>query len=156
MYRLINNYARQLAITLVARFTARHLLLTGCDFSDPPTVKPVKEAISRFKHGDTRTVEAVFAAGHELEGYEQLWGDSSYLHPKWRLCIDVYLDVTSRARTAALQTIVALKAVRLGRDVAVLIGKTVYGTRRDARAWWWRQKSDSLSTTTTIKKARLE
>lgn len=75
-----------------------------------------------------------FIIGRELEGYEQLWG--SYWKPKKEYLgsIELYLDITHRARRAALQTTVGLR-MRLGRDVARLIGKMVYESRDDVEVW---------------------
>jgi hypothetical protein len=66
-----------------------------------------------------------YVAGREVEGFPVVLFKSS---------IEFYLDVTHRARRAALQTTILLVRY-VGRDVARLIGKMVYETRDDVEVW---------------------
>ena len=119
-----------------AKYGARAALLSGTSvhLHSPLRCKEGDQILDPIVMDDV-----LYAAGRELEGYSQIW-DSGYLYepnqPYVERSIDVYLTVTHRARRAALQTVAGLwQVVGLPHDVAVLIGRAVYETRADARAW---------------------
>ena len=79
-------------------------------------------------------LDTIFLIGSELEGYEDLWGDHLVLSEDLIRCIDFYLTVVHAARVAALQTVLILRR-HLVKDVAILIGKMIYDTRKDVNLW---------------------
>ena len=98
----------------VATFRARYVLLSrDGDYAGERRYESVQEK---------------FVMGRELEGYEAFWGPHHGLHKRYQKCIRIYLDITERARRAALQTTFGLREI-LGRDVARMIGRMVYETR---------------------------
>jgi hypothetical protein len=125
IYRLANWVSDRSSPVEAATFGARYILYT-CDLTHE--IRSVVESSD---------LAVVYAAGRELEGYEQFWDTDSHPHDVYLHCIDAYLTIMHSARQAALQTIAGLKQY-LGRDVARLIGKMVYDTRQsDASEWWW-------------------
>ena len=135
MRRLASNYSDRLSPVEMATFGTRFVLYT--DLKNRFT-SIIGDAAQRFdnEQASANDLAVLCAAGRELEGYDQLWDAGRHPHDSWMPCIEVYLTVTHRARRAALQTVVGLRELGLPRDVAVLIGRAVYATRTDARAWW--------------------
>lgn len=122
-YKILSeNFAHQFSTTEVATFRARYVLLSrDCDYV--------------YDHRRRQSASESFVIGRELYEYEELWGPHHKPHKFYRRCIRIYLDVTERARRAALQTTFGLRPI-LGRDVSRMIGRMVYGTRlTDASVW---------------------
>lgn len=104
MLLLVSNFRNALSDTESVTYTARYILSTGYRFELP---------------------KQLYVAGRELQDYDKLWPTKQDSVDR---CIRMYQDVTSKARRAALYTVMCLRGI-LGRDVARLIGKYVYQTR---------------------------
>ncbi len=63
--------------------------------------------------------------GREFEGAEEWRGEDIREHSFVGPCVDVYLSAVHLARSAALQTVVAMSALGLPRDVSRLIARCV-------------------------------
>jgi hypothetical protein len=125
----IAEYRGRMSPIKVAKFSARFMLYTGdCNFGIFGT-RPF-------------SLDVLYVAGRELEGYEQLWDEKNCVRitQESKDAIQVYVRVTERARRAALQTVAALLRTKCGRDVARLIGQLVYGKREQNVEAWWRQQ----------------
>lgn len=98
---------------------ARYVLLAECNtFMEMETFHGLENGSIMFK------------VGRELEGYASIWRKGRELDPVYIQCIEFYLNSIHRARRAALQTVVGLRPI-LGRDVACMIGKMIYGIRNE-------------------------
>lgn len=121
-----------------AILSARNVVMSGNTLWEAHEVEAAVELLSEEFPMDAQDARVLFLAGRELEGYEQLWREDAIEKPtrSQRACIGVYLTVTHRARQAALQAVVGLRAAGLHRDVALDIAKRVYATREDAYSWF--------------------
>ena len=135
MWRLASEFSDRLSPVEVATFGARFVLYSGNHIFVGPGID---DMVQRSRAGSlgANDVAVLYAAGRELEGYDQFWDACRHPHDSYLRCINVFLTVTHRARRAALQTVAGLRELGLPRDVAVLIGKMVYATRTDAWSWW--------------------
>jgi hypothetical protein len=114
-YKILSEkLAHHFSTTEVATFRARYVLLS--------------RDVDYVGKGCYWSVPEKYVMGRELYGYEVIWGPKHKLNPKYRTCIRIYLDITERARRAALQTTFGLRAI-LGKDIARMIGKMVYEMR---------------------------
>jgi TPR repeat protein len=136
MYELAQRFSEQLtSITAAAAFFGRAYLfdpqLRCPDWLQSFSRKLLKGTIGK------KEMRALYAAGREISCYEQLWDKGNHPPDEKITCfIDVYRTVTQRARQAALCTVMALTSVVV-RDVAKLIGKTIYAAREhNAGAWY--------------------
>ncbi len=109
----------------------------------------LKQRIALIEQGaaGAEALQILFVIGRELDGVDQFWDANKKILRNWQQCVDVYLNVTRRARVAALQTVFAMKNFvigcrRIGRDIATLLAKLVYLSREEAVAWY-PQKVDS-------------
>jgi hypothetical protein len=107
------NHPERATFIQNAVFCARYVLYSG-DVSFIPL--------------STVSLPVLYAAGREIEGYDQFWDKGRHPHEAYQRAIDVYLTELHRARRAALQATFCL-SVSLGKNVARLIGKMVYQTR---------------------------
>lgn len=121
-----------------AMLWGRWVLLSGGSYWDAREVEEVLWRLSEGHAVDRHDVQLVFVSGRELEGYEQFWDDDGRrITSGQATCVDVYLMVTYRARRAALQVLAGLRQRGFPREIAGLIGRCVYDTRReDAFAWF--------------------
>ena len=133
--RLAGDFSDRLSSVEVATFGARFVLYSGNHVFVGPGIE---DMVQRSRAGSlgANDVAVLYAAGRELEGYDQLWDAGRHPNEVLIRCVDIYLAVMHRARRAALQTVAGLREIGLPRDVAVLIGRIVYETRTDAWAWW--------------------
>ena len=81
-------------------------------------------------------MQIIYVIGQELEGYEELWDKNAGCPGvEMQRCIDFYLDISCRARQTAVYTYLVFRR-SLGRDIAGVVAKLVFGTRTyDAKAW---------------------
>jgi hypothetical protein len=129
MLFLVTKFLTRLSPIDAAKFSARYALYTG-------------KTDCRILGNQPLSLEDLYVAGRELEGYEQLWDDYNCgrINQDSKAAIEVYACVTNRARASALQTVMVLKSKCGGRDVARLIGQFVYGTRQQCVDVWWKQE----------------
>ena len=130
MYYTANDNRSSLAEA--ATFGARYLVRAGVS-----SLYHFRNDALNFirSHGNgVESLQARFAVGRELEGYEQFWDDGRHLGAIFHGCIDLYLSALHSARRAALQTVVGLREIGLPRDVAVLIGRVVFDEARSGPA----------------------
>ena len=80
-----------------------------------------------------------FAMGRELEGYQSFWDQPvcEVLSSNALLsqCVETFLEISHRARRAALFTVVMLLEHRFPRDVARMIARIVYQSRENPELW---------------------
>lgn len=136
MLDLTRDFSGHLGPRACATLLSRYLFLQGrhyfVGFAD------IVERVEARRASDD-DVQILFNFGREMEGYKQLWGGRSLnMMPSKSnlLCIELYLLILHRAKRAALQAVVGLRAAGLPRDLARLIARLVYGTRDDAAGWF--------------------
>jgi hypothetical protein len=123
MYRLANTFLDRLSPVEVTTLGARHVIYSGNWTFAGPTIE------------DAKDVSALYAAGRELDGYDQFWDTDEHPHESLLKCVEIYHIITRRARRAALACVLVLKSC-LCRDVARIIAKLVYDSRFDAKKWY--------------------
>lgn len=80
-------------------------------------------------------VELLFLAGREFADCDSLWEEGAPIPGDWARARNIYLVVTHRARRAALCFAAGCR-VWLGRDMTMLVGKTMLASRsQDAYQW---------------------
>ena len=133
--RLAGDFSDRLSSVEVATFGARFVLYSGNHVFVGPGIE---DMVQRSRAGSlgANDVAVLYAAGRELEGYDQFWDPDKQPNETLMRCIGIHLTVTHLARRAALQTVAGLRELGLPRDVAVLIGRMVYATRTDSWSWW--------------------
>jgi TPR repeat protein len=129
MYHMAVHFSDRLSPVDAATFGARYVLYGG--WKDYVVGSVIADAAN--------DLAVLYAAGRELERYDQFWDDCEKPHDLYIRCVEIYLTATHRARRAALHTTLGLRQY-IGRDVAKLIGQMVYQTRDDAQAWWHHQR----------------
>jgi hypothetical protein len=132
-----SDYSHFLSPIEEAVFAARYTLLSG---SNRYYLDVVSDAIRQLDANwngiDSGAFQMLYVSGRELQGYHEFWDNGRHPKMDYCRCIDIYERVVQRARTAALQTILCLRSI-VGKDVACLIGKTIYQRREtDAIAWY--------------------
>jgi hypothetical protein len=130
MMVIATKFLTRLSATAAAKFSARYALYTG-------------NTACRIMGKHPLPLDALYVAGRELEGYEQMWDEKncSRINQESKDAIYVYACVTQRARRAALQIVTIIRTWR-GRDVARLIGQLVYATREQNVDAWWKQEKE--------------
>lgn len=88
----------------------------------------IRPFVQRFKdgQGDSECLQLVFALGREMEGMQQ------DLYDWTSVCVEFYLDISHRARTAALQSFL----LDLPREIICIVAQKVYASRlADVQLW---------------------
>ena len=143
MEELLERYGKRLGLISRVFFNAKSCLYDDYAYSSTD----IDAIFDRRKDGhdfDELDVQALYVAGKEMEGYECLWPPDQRANLEHQLVIDFYLDLSHRARRAALQTVVALRPL-LGHDVARMIARHVYATRELDTAAWWHHEEDATA-----------
>lgn len=100
----------------------------------------MKDGLGKSIVHPPKTLQNIVNWGNKISPhYERLFPilRKTWQRNDWRSIVNVYRRVANRAKKAAAQTTLCLRSVGFPRDVARLVGRTVYDTRlTDARYWW--------------------
>ena len=118
---LSNRYGHKMSYLDGVKWRARYSLLSASyDKMMCPNFSNLKE---------------LFIIGSEMEGYYEILGHDHRWPSCVYTCIDFYLDTVHKARVAALYTVWGTRSLGVVRDVAKIIGRLIYASRKDVYLW---------------------
>jgi hypothetical protein len=87
--------------------------------------------------------ESLFVVGRELDGIREIWGEEMHLQSECERTVEIYNMIAGNARRASLQVFVVVRDWKvlhyhIGNDVAKIIAKLVYASRRQAALQWYK------------------
>lgn len=107
----------------------------------------IEDIVSDYVEGKPTEegIEAMYVLGRELDGLDATVGftESWFLSGFREECVEIYLNVMSKARRAALQTMTVMRLRGLPKDLARMISKRVYNSRGETSIWHPLTKSKS-------------